>query len=190
MPFLRARAVALDRLDCMILRFAVQSARITAMQVRRMATVTEDIPEQLRPAALAALAWVNEEQARDFKLTGLVDVEEALAASADEAVEFGLVLCEDEMCLREQGSGAAAGRWLSRRCRGSGAVADTGASGPARRGAARLARPAAWQARVRRAAVLSRAMVTSLSLRVAELRQVRGARRDSRRGRGGVRRHE
>lgn len=67
-----------------------------------MVAVTEDIPEQLRPAALAALAWVNEERGADFKLTGLVDVEDALAASADESVEFGLVLCDGEMCMRQQ----------------------------------------------------------------------------------------
>ena len=67
-----------------------------------MVTVVDDIPEKLRPTAEAALAWVNEERGADFKLTGVVDADEALAARADEAVEFGLVLCEDEMCLREQ----------------------------------------------------------------------------------------
>ena len=67
-----------------------------------MVTVADDIPDKLMPAATAALAWVNEERGADFKLTGVVDADAALAASADEAVEFGLVLCEDEMCLREQ----------------------------------------------------------------------------------------
>ena len=67
-----------------------------------MVTVADDIPEKLMPAATAALAWVNEERGADFKLTGVVDADEALAAPADAAVEFGLVLCEDEMCLREQ----------------------------------------------------------------------------------------
>lgn len=67
-----------------------------------MVTATDDIPERLRPAALAALAWVNEERNAGFELTGLVDAEGALAAPADAAVEFGLVLCEDEMCLRQQ----------------------------------------------------------------------------------------
>jgi len=67
-----------------------------------MVTVADEVPEKLRPAASAALEWVNEQRGAAFKLTGVVDVDEALAASADEAVEFGLVLCEDEMCLREQ----------------------------------------------------------------------------------------
>ncbi len=67
-----------------------------------MVTVADDVPEKLRPAASAALAWINEERGAAFKVTGVVDADEALAAPADEAVEFGLVLCEDEMCLREQ----------------------------------------------------------------------------------------
>ncbi|MXY52828.1 MAG: hypothetical protein F4Y86_09940 [Gammaproteobacteria bacterium] len=67
-----------------------------------MVTVADDIPEKLRPAASAALKWVNEERGAAFKLTGVVDADAALAAPADDAVEFGLVLCEDEVCLREQ----------------------------------------------------------------------------------------
>ena len=65
-------------------------------------TVADDIPEALMPAASAALAWVNEERGTAFKLTGVVDADEALAAPAGEAVELGLVLCEGEMCLRQQ----------------------------------------------------------------------------------------
>ena len=67
-----------------------------------MVTVADDIPAKLMPAATAALAWVNEERGADFKLTGVVDADAALAAPADAAVEFGLVLCEEEVCLREQ----------------------------------------------------------------------------------------
>ena len=67
-----------------------------------MVTMAEDIPERLRPAALAALGWINDERGADFTLTGVVDADDALNAPPDEAVEFGLVLCEDEMCLREQ----------------------------------------------------------------------------------------
>lgn len=67
-----------------------------------MAHVVEDIPLQLRPAADAALAWINRERNTDFKLTGLVDPEAALAAAPGEAMEFGVVLCEDDVCLREQ----------------------------------------------------------------------------------------
>ena len=58
-----------------------------------------DIPASLRPAAEAALTWINQERGARFTLTGLVDVDEAVV---DGGVEFGLVLCEDDLCVREQ----------------------------------------------------------------------------------------
>ena len=61
--------------------------------------VLEDIPQELRPAAEAALAWVNRERGARFKLTGLVDVDEAVGGNGG---EMGLVLCQDEVCIREQ----------------------------------------------------------------------------------------
>ena len=64
-----------------------------------MPATASDIPEGLRPAAQAALAWVNRERSAEFKLTGLVDADEAVAA---EGGELGLVLCEGEVCMREQ----------------------------------------------------------------------------------------
>lgn len=67
-----------------------------------MSNVLEDIPLALRPAADAALAWINRERGAQFKLTGLVDAEEALARPPGEPMEFGVVLCEDDRCLREQ----------------------------------------------------------------------------------------
>lgn len=67
-----------------------------------MAAVTHEVPETLKPAAEAALAWLNEERGAGFRLTGLVDAERALAAKPGEPFELGLVLCEDELCLREQ----------------------------------------------------------------------------------------
>ena len=59
----------------------------------------ETIPEALRAPAAAALAWINEEQRRRFELTGLVDVEDVNVA---EPFEMGLVLCDGEVCAREQ----------------------------------------------------------------------------------------
>lgn len=59
----------------------------------------ETIPEALRAPAAAALAWINEEQRRRFELTGLVDVEEVNVAGP---FEMGLVLCDGEVCAREQ----------------------------------------------------------------------------------------
>ncbi len=64
--------------------------------------IEQSIPSELRPAAEAALAWVNTSQGQNYELTGLVDAEQALSARADESYELGLVLCDGEMCAREQ----------------------------------------------------------------------------------------
>ena len=62
----------------------------------------EEIPASLRRQAEAALSWINETQGRSYELTGLVDYEPALRAEAGEAYELGLVLCDGEICAREQ----------------------------------------------------------------------------------------
>ena len=67
-----------------------------------MPAVAHEIPDALKPAVEAALGWLNEERNASFRLTGLVDAERALEANRDAPFELGLVLCEDEVCLREQ----------------------------------------------------------------------------------------
>ena len=67
-----------------------------------MPTVVEEVPLALAPAADAALQWINRERGAQFKLTGLVDPEEALATDGSDPIELGLVLCEGDVCLREQ----------------------------------------------------------------------------------------
>lgn len=62
----------------------------------------ESIPTSLRPQAEAAVSWINETQDRAYELTGLVDYEEALKAEAGDGYELGLVLCDGEICAREQ----------------------------------------------------------------------------------------
>lgn len=62
----------------------------------------ESIPTSLRPQAEAAVSWINETQDRAYELTGLVDYEEALKAKAGDGYELGLVLCDGEICAREQ----------------------------------------------------------------------------------------
>ena len=62
----------------------------------------ESIPTSLRPQAEAAVSWINETQGRSFELTGLVDYEPALRAESGEEYELGLVLCDGEICAREQ----------------------------------------------------------------------------------------
>ena len=64
--------------------------------------VLEEIPSPLLPAANAAVAWLNDTRGAQFRLTGLVDAEAALAAKPGDTVELGLVLCEGDLCLREQ----------------------------------------------------------------------------------------
>ena len=60
----------------------------------------EDIPDHLKPAAQAALSWINDARASDYSLTGLVDADDI--ATVGEPFEFGLVLCDGEICAREQ----------------------------------------------------------------------------------------
>ena len=62
----------------------------------------QDIPETLRPVAEAAVLWFNLEQGHSFELTGLVDYESALTADPTEAYELGLILCDGEICARQQ----------------------------------------------------------------------------------------
>ena len=67
-----------------------------------MPSVVEEIPERLQPAAEAALAWINAQQDAQFRITGLADTDEALAGRAGEPMDLGLVLCDGDLCLREQ----------------------------------------------------------------------------------------
>jgi hypothetical protein len=65
-----------------------------------MANVVEEIPAGLRPAAEAALAWINRERDARFELTGLVPPDDGV--EDDQPLELGLVLCDGEVCVREQ----------------------------------------------------------------------------------------
>lgn len=60
----------------------------------------ESIPGHLAPAAHAALSWVNDTRGSNYELTGLVDVDEV--DNANQPFEMGLVLCDGEICSREQ----------------------------------------------------------------------------------------
>ena len=67
-----------------------------------IANVAHEIPTELQPAADAALAWINRERGANFRLTGLVDAEEAIRGGMEQAMELGLVLCDGELCQRQQ----------------------------------------------------------------------------------------
>ena len=65
--------------------------------------VVETVPEALKDEAEAALAWLNAERGAAPKITGVVDPEDTIAAREQgDAYELGLVLCQDDLCLREQ----------------------------------------------------------------------------------------
>lgn len=59
-----------------------------------------DVPLQLQPAAQAALKWINAKFSTQYELTGVVDVDDEADVSAP--VELGLILCDGDVCLREQ----------------------------------------------------------------------------------------
>ena len=68
-----------------------------------MEIVVETIPQQLKPEANAALAWLNAARGTSYKISGVVDPDETIAArDRDDGYELGLVLCQDDLCLREQ----------------------------------------------------------------------------------------
>ena len=76
-------------------KFQISLARV-------MPNVVEEIPIELKPAAEAALAWINQERGAQFKLTGLVDPDKAMGQETGQPIELGLVLCEGDLCRREQ----------------------------------------------------------------------------------------
>ena len=60
------------------------------------------IPMELRQSGAAAVKWLNEKNNNSFYLTGIVDYESALNTKSGQDYEFGLVLCNGEVCVREQ----------------------------------------------------------------------------------------
>lgn len=60
----------------------------------------ENIPAHLAPIAQAAVSWVNESQETHYSLTGLVDIDDVDDVTMP--FDFGLVLCDGELCMREQ----------------------------------------------------------------------------------------
>lgn len=69
---------------------------------RELVQAQPDVPAKLRSPVDAAVTWINTSQGQAFELTGLLDYERALTAGVDESYELGLVLCDGEICTREQ----------------------------------------------------------------------------------------
>jgi len=62
----------------------------------------QDIPAALQSPVNAAVAWINEQESHSFELTGVLDTEAALNTPLGEPFELGLVLCDGELCTRQQ----------------------------------------------------------------------------------------
>jgi len=63
--------------------------------------IVEEIPEALEPEVEAALAWLDAERGRSFKVTGIVDPELAERSGGD-SHDLTLILCDGDLCVREQ----------------------------------------------------------------------------------------
>ena len=63
--------------------------------------IVEAIPEALQPEVGAALAWLNAERGRHFKVTGVVDPEVAERCDG-EPHDLTLILCDGDLCVRER----------------------------------------------------------------------------------------
>ncbi len=61
-----------------------------------MPVVEESIPEALRPAVEASLAWFNRQEDVAFEVTGILDPQEAVAESGTLALR--LILCGGDRC--------------------------------------------------------------------------------------------
>ena len=72
-----------------------------------MPRVVENIPEPVAAEAEAARAWFAHKNEVDFKLTGIVDPEEAIADGVNTGTrDLQLILCGNrdgqDLCLRER----------------------------------------------------------------------------------------
>ena len=61
-----------------------------------------DIPPTVTSPANAAVDWINNTEQSNYELTGVVDYDSAFSAQPGEPYELGLILCDGELCRREQ----------------------------------------------------------------------------------------
>ena len=61
-----------------------------------MATVSETIPDSLKPRVDAAVAWYSAQEAVDFEATGIIDPD-----CSESSPELRLVLCGGGMCQQQ-----------------------------------------------------------------------------------------
>lgn len=63
--------------------------------------VVETIPEALAPEVEAARAWLSAKRGQHFEVSGIIDPD-AAARAAGQPHELGLILCDGDLCVREQ----------------------------------------------------------------------------------------
>ena len=63
--------------------------------------IVEEIPSALQPEVDAARVWLDAEQGRQFAVSAIVDPEVALR-SGGEPHDLTLILCDGDLCVREQ----------------------------------------------------------------------------------------
>lgn len=64
--------------------------------------VSEEIPTELQAASEAALEWINATRESHFEITGVIDADDTVARARAGSFELGLVLCDGDVCAREQ----------------------------------------------------------------------------------------
>lgn len=64
--------------------------------------VSEETPTELQAASEAALEWINATQESHYEITGVIDAEATVARARAGSFELGLVLCDGDVCAREQ----------------------------------------------------------------------------------------
>ena len=64
--------------------------------------VSEETPSELQAASEAALEWINATQESHYEITGVIDAEDTVARAREGSFELGLVLCDGNVCAREQ----------------------------------------------------------------------------------------
>lgn len=65
-------------------------------------TILERVPDNIATPVDAALEFIRAKRGDGFDITGIVDPLDAFEIEKTEPIELGLILCDGEICIREQ----------------------------------------------------------------------------------------
>ncbi len=65
-------------------------------------TILERVPDNIATPVDAALEFIRAKRGDGFDITGIVDPLDAFEIEKIEPIELGLILCDGEICIREQ----------------------------------------------------------------------------------------